>query len=99
MRPVSYNDGALRSSWFDIKTLPPRLEDYDESGISESMTTIESLILSELHHGIGSKRIVLAGFSQGASLCLLTARASWRELGGGGCVSGRIPQRAREGRL
>ena len=60
------------------------------------MVTLEKLILQEVHNGIAPSRIILAGFSQGASLCLMTALTTWHEIGGVGSFSGWIPHHARE---
>lgn len=62
----------------------------------ESAATIERLILHEVHTGIEANRIIIAGFSQGASLCLMTALTTWHEIGGVGCLSGWIPHLVRE---
>lgn len=95
LRPVSLNQGQLRPSWFDIARLPPDSREYDESVITESITRIESLILSQVHSGIGSRRIAIVGFSQGAALSLMTTFSTLHELGGVASLSGWIPERAR----
>ncbi|KAF9269925.1 Phospholipase/carboxylesterase [Marasmius fiardii PR-910] len=94
-RPVSLNQGQLRPSWFNITRLPPDKREYDESAITESISRIESLILSQVHSGIDSRRIVLVGFSQGAALSLMTAFSTLHELGGVASLSGWIPEQAR----
>ncbi|GLB36527.1 putative phospholipase/Carboxylesterase [Lyophyllum shimeji] len=70
-RHVSLNHGHDRPSWFDVARLPPGQNEFDEQAISESIGAIEELILSQVHAGIDSRRIVLVGFSQGAALSLM----------------------------
>jgi len=72
-RSVSLNQGYRRSSWFDNARLPPGPNEFDERGLPESVALIENLILSQVHAGIDSRRIVLVGFSQGAALSMMDA--------------------------
>jgi lysophospholipase-2 len=94
-RSVSVNQGHRRPSWFDIRRLPPGSSEFDEHGLSESVALIENLILSQVHAGIDSRRIVLAGFSQGAALSLMVALTTLYFLGGVVSLSGWIPPPAR----
>jgi len=94
-RSVSLNQGHRRPSWFDIARLPPRPDESDEHGLSESVALIESLILSQVHAGIDSRRIVLVGFSQGAALSMTVALTTLYFLGGVVSLSGWIPPPAR----
>ncbi|KAJ8520554.1 hypothetical protein ONZ45_g2618 [Pleurotus djamor] len=91
--PLRYvkRDRQDRTAWFSIDSLPPHPRDFDESGIAESMSSIERIILSQVHSGIDPKRIVLAGFSQGAAISMLTAFTSLHDLGGVACLSGWLP--------
>ncbi|KAJ8090530.1 hypothetical protein PM082_002418 [Marasmius tenuissimus] len=95
-RPVTLNKGQRRPSWFDIARLPPNRTEYDEAGIFQSISRIESLILSQVHSGIDPRRVVLVGFSQGAALSLMTALSSLHELGGVASLSGWIPEMSRQ---
>lgn len=76
--------------------LPPQPHEFDEIGISESIQFIESIIIAQVASGIDSRRIVLAGFSQGAALSLMVGLTSLYELGGIISMSGWIPNRMRE---
>ena len=93
---MAFSRGRIRPSWFNIWHLPPLVDEYDEEGLSESVTTIESVILQEVHNGIAPNRIFLAGFSQGAALCLVTALNTLHDIGGIGSFSGWIPHRTRD---
>ncbi|KAK7064638.1 lysophospholipase i [Favolaschia claudopus] len=93
---VTYSNNILRPSWFNIATLPPGDEEFDEPAISESIEIVEDLILAELHRGIDARRIILVGFSQGAALSLMVALSTLHDLGGIASLSGWIPPRARE---
>ena len=70
-RPVSVNGGASMRAWYDIA--------FDEKGIHQneahiraSEQSLRALIARENERGIESRRIVLAGFSQGAAIALHT---------------------------
>ncbi|TFY66207.1 hypothetical protein EVG20_g4884 [Dentipellis fragilis] len=95
-RPVTYSHGQLRPSWFNISTLPPGYTEWDEVNVSRSVNLVESIIQSEIHGGVDSRKIVLMGFSQGAALSLMVALTSLHELGGVASLSGWIPHNARE---
>ncbi|KAJ7293803.1 Phospholipase/carboxylesterase/thioesterase [Mycena rebaudengoi] len=95
-RLVTFNQARSRPSWFDIATLPPGDDEFDEPAIAESIGVIENLILSEVHRGIDSRRIILGGFSQGAALSLMVALSTLHEIAGVFSLSGWIPARARE---
>lgn len=71
VRPVTINGGMAMRAWYDIRDNAIRRE--DEAGVRESQSQVEALIARELSRGIGSRRIVLAGFSQGGAIALHTA--------------------------
>ncbi|KAI0719120.1 Phospholipase/carboxylesterase [Cerioporus squamosus] len=93
--PVTYSQGRIRPSWFNIESLPP-CNCYDEPGIAASVARLENLIISEVRSGTPSSKIVLVGFSQGAALSLMTALTTLHELGGVASLSGWIPQQSRQ---
>lgn len=93
---MTMSGGEYRPSWFDIKRLPPFTHEFDESGVTESINLIEQLILGEMHTGIDPKRIILAGFSQGAALSLMVALTSLHDIGGVASFAGWIPHRIRD---
>ncbi|KAJ6626869.1 phospholipase carboxylesterase [Mycena sp. CBHHK59/15] len=93
---VTFNQGRKRPSWFDVATLPPGDDEFDEHGIAESIKVVENLILSLIHRGIDSRRIILVGFSQGAALSLMVALSTLHDIGGVASLSGWIPARARD---
>jgi phospholipase/carboxylesterase len=72
MRPVTLNMGMRMRAWYDIKTLTAEGR-ADEPGIRESATRLAGLIAAERAAGIDSRRIVVAGFSQGGALALHAA--------------------------
>jgi len=69
VRPVTINGGMRMRAWYDIldMDLPRRV---DEAGVRDSATGVEALIRREQERGIDSRRIVLAGFSQGGAMAL-----------------------------
>src|SRR3981081_2806494 len=71
VRPVSINQGMRMRAWYDIFQLGGGPE--DEAGIRASQELVETLIAAENTRGIPSRRIVLAGFSQGGAIALQTA--------------------------
>lgn len=70
VRPVSVNGGYPMRAWYDISGLD-RHSLQDEVGIRASQQAVGALIERETERGIGTDRIVLAGFSQGGALALL----------------------------
>ena len=70
MRPVTVNMGMRMRAWYDILELGGARQ--DETGIRASQAGLGALIDRELGRGIDSRRIVLAGFSQGGAIALQT---------------------------
>jgi len=70
-RPVTVNAGATMRAWYDI-AIDGRGFHQDETHIRESEQMLRRLIAQERERGIDSRRIVLAGFSQGAAVALHT---------------------------
>ncbi len=65
--PVTVNGGAVMPAWFDI--FDTNLERrHDDAGIRRSAARVEALIARENERGVPSRRIVLAGFSQGGAI-------------------------------
>ena len=67
MRPVTINQGMRMRAWYDILQLGGGPE--DEAGLRASQKLTEELIREQ---GLPANRIVLAGFSQGGAVTLLT---------------------------
>ena len=71
MIPVTINGGYVMRAWYDIVgTDLVRRE--DQAGLERSRLAVDALIDREMRRGIDSSRIVLAGFSQGCAMTLLT---------------------------
>jgi phospholipase/carboxylesterase len=71
MRPVTINSGFVMPAWYDILGLGGQAGE-DEAGLRASQALVEALIAREVARGVPSERIVLAGFSQGCAMALLT---------------------------
>lgn len=70
--PVTINGGYVMPAWFDILDADFDLN-VDLQGIRTSADAVKALIAREIGRGIDSRRIVLAGFSQGGTVCYETA--------------------------
>jgi phospholipase/carboxylesterase len=81
IRPVTLNNGMPMPAWYDI-AMSDVARMPDEGGIRESQKAIEALIEREAGRGIDSKRVVLAGFSQGGAIALQTGLRHTRPLAG-----------------
>ncbi len=81
MRPVTLNNGMRLRAWYDIKTLTADGR-ADEEGIRESAARLAELIGRERASGIESKRIIVAGFSQGGAIALYAGLRHPEPLGG-----------------
>ena len=90
VRPVTINGGYQMRAWYDIRgTEQQGLE--DEAGLRASVAAVEVLLARERERGIAAKRIVLAGFSQGCAMALLTGVRHAERLAGIAGLSGYLP--------
>jgi phospholipase/carboxylesterase len=90
MMPVTVNGGYVMRAWYDIlgPNIPQR---EDEPGLRRSMVEVAALIDAQRQLGIASERIVLAGFSQGCAMTLLTGLRYGERLAGLAGLSGYLP--------
>jgi phospholipase/carboxylesterase len=87
-RPVSINGGYVMPAWYDI--LGPG-QPEDEAGLRASQALVAALIAREVARGVPASRIVLAGFSQGCAMTLMTGLRQPERLAGLACLSGYLP--------
>jgi len=90
-RPVTINGGYVMRAWYDILGLDARERREDEQGLRESQALVEALIEREKERGIPAARIVLAGFSQGCAMTLMTGLRHRERLAGLVGLSGYLP--------
>jgi phospholipase/carboxylesterase len=91
-RPVTINGGYVMRAWYDITSLgPDRTE--DETGVRESADVVRGYIEQLNGSGIGSERIVIAGFSQGGAIALQAALRHPQRLAGVMALSTYLPLR------
>ena len=90
-RPVTINGGYVMRAWYDILGLDARELREDEPGLRESQRLVEALIEREKERGIPAARIVLAGFSQGCAMTLMTGLRHRERLAGLVGLSGYLP--------
>lgn len=88
--PVTMNGGYVMPAWYDILGADLARRE-DEAGLRHSQALIEALIAHEKSRGIAAHRIVLAGFSQGAALALMTGLRHGERLAGIAVLSGYLP--------
>jgi len=65
--PVTINNGSVMPAWYDILDADFERK-IDEEQLLESATAVQALIDREIERGIDSRRIVIAGFSQGGAV-------------------------------
>jgi len=94
-RPVTINGGYVMRAWYDILGLDARELREDERGLRESQRLVEALIAREKSRGIPAARIVLAGFSQGCAMALMTGLRHGERLAGLVGLSGYLPLAAK----
>ncbi|HEX6707719.1 MAG TPA: alpha/beta hydrolase [Albitalea sp.] len=88
--PVTINGGYVMRAWYDI--LGANLQQReDEAGLRRSVAAVTALIDAQRQRGIAARRIVLAGFSQGCAVTLLTGLRHPERLGGLVGMSGYLP--------
>ncbi|WP_395691217.1 alpha/beta hydrolase [Piscinibacter sp.] len=90
VRPVTINGGYRMRAWYDILGADLQRRE-DEAGLRESARAIAALIDRERERGIAAHRIVLAGFSQGCAMTLLTGLRYPERLAGLAGMSGYLP--------
>jgi phospholipase/carboxylesterase len=88
--PVTINNGYRMRAWYDILGMDLVLRE-DEAGLRLSLGAVEELLAREKNRGIPAGRIVLAGFSQGAAMSLLTGLRHKERLAGIAGLSGYLP--------
>ena len=93
VRAVTLNMGMRMRAWYDIKTLTAEGR-ADETGLRESLSRLDALIAAERALGIESRRIVVAGFSQGGAVALHGALRHPEALGGVLALSCYLPLQA-----
>ncbi len=72
VRPVTLNGGIPMRAWFDLYSLERDMR-VDLDGIEQARSEVTALVAREQERGVPPSRIVIAGFSQGGSLALVTA--------------------------
>ncbi|PKI83189.1 lysophospholipase [Malassezia vespertilionis] len=103
VQPVTVNMGMKMTSWFDLYSLTSMDEGEDEAGLMKSTEAIRGLVQEEINgtasqlngHKVPSSRIVVAGFSQGGAISLLTGLTSPAKLAGVGALSTWLPMYAK----
>jgi phospholipase/carboxylesterase len=88
--PVTINGGYAMRAWYDILGAD-LVQREDEAGLRKSLASVEALIAREKSRGVAADRIVLAGFSQGCAMALLTGLRHGERLGGIVGMSGYLP--------
>ena len=89
-RPVTINGGYVMRAWYDIAA-PALDQREDEAGLRASQAQVQALIARENARGVPSSRVVLAGFSQGCAITLLTGLRHAERLAGLVGLSGYLP--------
>jgi phospholipase/carboxylesterase len=88
--PVTINNGYAMRAWYDILG-PDLVRREDEAGLRKSLAAVEGLLAREKARGMPAHRIVLAGFSQGCAMALLTGLRHRERLAGIVGLSGYLP--------
>lgn len=92
--PVTINGGYQMPAWYDLLGADLTARE-DEPGLRRSQTAIDALIAREMARGIAARRIVVAGFSQGCALALMTGLRYGERLAGVMGLSGYLPLAAK----
>ncbi len=79
--PVTINGGLPMPAWYDILAMSLERE-VDEVQLRASAMAVQALIDQQLARGIDSRRIVLAGFSQGGAVAYEAALSYHQPLAG-----------------
>ena len=79
--PVTVNGGYVMPAWYDIMEMQIDRR-IDIEGLMASARTINGFIDRELDRGIDSRRIIIAGFSQGGAVAYQVVLSHDKPLGG-----------------
>lgn len=94
VKSLTANRGQRMPSWYDIHAFET-IDDpstHDADGMFSSRTALTSLISADIESNVPASRVVLGGFSQGATMSLLTGLTMIdTKLGGIAALSGRLP--------
>jgi phospholipase/carboxylesterase len=90
VRPVTINGGYAMRAWYDIYG-SDLVRREDEAGLRQSVAEVHALIEREIARGVPSRRIVLAGFSQGCAIALMAGVRCAQRLAGLAGLSGYLP--------
>ncbi len=88
--PVTLNGGYAMPAWYDLYGANLAAH-QDEAGMLASRARIDAWIAQEVAHGIQPARILLAGFSQGGAIALLTGLLRPQRLAGVIALSTYLP--------
>ncbi len=88
--PVTINGGYQMPAWYDISNADLTRRE-DEAGLRASQAALEVLLEREKARGIPASRIVIAGFSQGCAMALMTGLRHAQPLAGIVGLSGYLP--------
>ena len=89
-QPVSINGGYIMRAWYDIRSADLSSRE-DDAGLRASQAAIAALIQKERERGVPASKIVLAGFSQGCAMTLMTGLRYPERLAGLAGLSGYLP--------
>jgi len=78
--PVTINGGYVMPAWYDIMEMQIDRR-IDSKGLMASARTINGFIDRELDRGIDSRRIIIAGFSQGGAVAYQAVLSHDKPLG------------------
>lgn len=90
VRPVTINGGVRMRAWYDIVAFGADAPE-DATGIRASSEALRVVLDGELARGFDSRRIVLAGFSQGGAIALHAGLREPRRLAGVLVLSAYLP--------
>ena len=80
-RSITINNGMTMRGWYDLYDYDINKQE-DAIGIKQSQQSLVTIIEKEIAAGISSKRIILAGFSQGGAIALYTGLRLSSAIGG-----------------
>lgn len=89
-QPVTINQGFEMRAWYDLYDLSLK-KDEDELGMEKTSLIILELIEEQISLGMPSEKIIIGGFSQGATMSFYLGLKYQKKLGGIAALSGYLP--------
>ncbi|KIJ47274.1 hypothetical protein M422DRAFT_226404 [Sphaerobolus stellatus SS14] len=93
---ITVEEDRVGPRWFDVYELPPSKTEDETDTAQASVVLLENILEKLIAEGMKPERILIAGFSQGSAMAMLTGLTFRYRLGGIGVLGGWLPPTLRK---